>query len=194
MDILFNTEIIIRAYAEGFFPMADDEDGEIYWHSPDPRAVFPLNSIAPSRKLVKEFLKQNFRFTIDRHFTEVIQHCSNRSLTWINEDIKYAYIELFENGFAHSIEVYQENELAGGLYGVALKGAFFGESMFNFVSNAAKAAFYFLVDHLKKKGYVLLDSQYLNPFTEQLGAVEIPKHDYMKLLDEALKIECSFNP
>lgn len=177
---------------EGYFPMAEGRHGEIYWHSPDPRAIFPFAGLYPSRKVIKSFNKYNFKFTIDTHFSEVIEHCANRNSTWINDDIIHTYNDLFSNGYAHSVEVHSDNILVGGLYGVSINGAFFGESMFNTVPNASKAAFYYLLEHLRNQGYLLLDSQYLNPFTEQLGAIEISKNLYMFLLRKALDINCRF--
>lgn len=177
---------------DGFFPMADHKDGEIYWHSPNPRAIFPISEIFPNRKERQSFKKFNFTYSIDTKFSEVIKNCSDRDDTWISNEIIDIYTELFDNGFAHSVEVYSSNNLVGGLYGVSINGAFFGESMFNFVPNASKAAFYFLIEHLKKQGFLLLDSQYLNDFTEQLGAIEIPKNTYMYLLQKALELDSRF--
>lgn len=192
MDSFFCSEVVLRAYMDGYFPMADSHIGDIYWHSPDPRAIFPLYNIAPSRKTKKQIEKQNFTYSINTYFSEVIKYCANRSDTWINDDIINTYIDLFDNGYAHSVEVYQEKELVGGLYGISIRGAFFGESMFNFVPNASKAAFYYLVEHLKNKGFMLLDSQYINDFTEQLGAIEISKKQYLYLLKKALEVETRF--
>jgi leucyl/phenylalanyl-tRNA--protein transferase len=192
LNIIFHPEVVLNAYKEGYFPMADDRDGDIYWHSPDPRAIFPINEIVPPKKVAKSIKNKQFNYTINNRFSEVIMSCANRDFTWINEDIINTYIDLNENGYAHSIEVYQNDNLVGGLYGVAMNGAFFGESMFNLVPDAAKAAFYFLVEHLNSKGFMLLDSQYLNPFTQQLGAIEIDRNLYLYLLDRALELDCKF--
>lgn len=178
---------------EGFFPMAEDRNGEIYWHSPDPRAIFPLSDIYPSRKEKQSFRKHGFTYSLNQHFFEVVNKCSERLDTWINDDIINVYTDLHENGYAHSVEVYSENILCGGLYGVSINGAFFGESMFNVLPNASKAAFYYLVEHLNKQGFLLLDSQYINDFTQQLGAIEISKSKYLLLLDQALSLTCKFS-
>lgn len=190
---LLAPEILIRAYSEGYFPMASSKQGDVYWHCPDYRAVFPIHKIKPNRSLRKSIEKSEFSYSINDNFEYVIEKCSNRDDTWISEEIIEAYCDLHYLGFAHSIEVWQKDVIVGGLYGVAIGAAFFGESMFNDVSNASKAAFYYLVEHLKKQGYVLLDSQYLNHFTEQLGAVEISRKEYEKLLKYAIQKECKFS-
>ncbi|MBX3044212.1 MAG: leucyl/phenylalanyl-tRNA--protein transferase [Candidatus Kapabacteria bacterium] len=177
---------------DGFFPMADDRHGEIFWHCPDPRAIFPLANLIPSRKERQSFRKYNFSFSIDTKFEEVIYHCAEREDTWINDEIINTYVELHYNGFAHSVETYSSGKLVGGLYGVSVNGAFFGESMFNTVPNASKSAFFYLAEHLRNRGFLLLDSQYINPFTRQLGAIEISKNMYMFLLRKALELDCKF--
>ncbi len=187
-------EDIIYAYQVGYFPMADTFDGQIYWHSPDPRGVIPLDNIKPPRSLIQSIKKKSIEFMIDSNFEEVIRNCSNREVTWISEEIIRLYIELHHLGYAHSVETYSNGKLVGGLYGVTLGGAFFGESMFTIESNASKAAFYVLADRLIRKGYVLLDSQYINEHTQSLGAIEIPRDIYMILLEKALKLPCSFRP
>ena len=183
---------LIDAYSKGYFPMAEP-DGEIYWHCPQMRAVFPLDSLAVPRKLQNSLRKSNFYFSINKCFEEVILQCSNRRDTWISETIINSYIELYRLGFAHSVETWENGILVGGLYGVTLGGAFFGESMFNSVTNASKAAFYHLVERLKTNGFTLLDSQYINHFTLQLGAIEIPKPQYLKLLKKAIQLPVEFN-
>ncbi len=192
MTELINHHIVLKAYQEGYFPMAESRYGEIYWHSPDPRAIFPLAQIVVPKDIKKKFKKGIFTFTINKAFEQVILHCANRESTWINDEITDVYNMLHYMGYAHSIETWQDKELVGGLYGVAIGGAFFGESMFNTVSDASKMAFYLLVPHLISKGFMLLDSQYMNPFTKQLGAINIPRDMYLMLLDEALKLDCSF--
>ncbi len=171
--------------------MADEREGEIFWHSPDPRAIIPLDSAKPPRSL-KQFLKKTpLEYKIDAQFKKVVVECANRKETWINDEIIQAYTELHELGFAHCVESYLNNELVGGLYGVTIGGAFFGESMFFKISNASKAAFYHLVKTMKKRGFILLDSQYINYFTESLGAIEIPKERYLKILNRAIHLPCS---
>lgn len=190
MDLL-TPEILIRAYSQGFFPMAAYKYGEIYWHSPEERAIFPLDSIKISRSMKQLLNKGTFKFTINYNFEKVIRHCAEREDTWISDEIVESYIDLHKSGFAHSLEVWKDDKICGGLYGVAIGGAFFGESMYNEVPNAAKAGFYFLVAHLLRQGFILLDSQYLNDFTAQLGAIEIPREEYLALLQKAIMMESS---
>lgn len=189
---LFSPEIVLHAYKEGFFPMADSKDGEIFWHSPDPRAIFNINEIKIPKSLRSKLYKEHFKFSINYDFTYIINKCAERNETWINDEIIDTYIELHNMGIAHSVETWQDNLLVGGLYGVAIGGAFFGESMFNTVSDAAKAAFYFLTQHLRNQGYTLLDSQYINNFTKQLGAFEISKELYLILLKTSINLNRSF--
>ena len=171
---------------QGYFPMAESSDGEIFWHSPDPRAIIPFREIKMPRSLRQILKKQPFEYRINSAFEEVIRACSLRDDTWISEEIIENYVELHKLGLAYSVESWQNDTLVGGLYGVVLGGAFFGESMFSLVSNSSKAAFYFLVERMKECGFILLDTQYLNSHTESLGAIEIPKRLYLKILDQAI--------
>lgn len=179
-DIL-TPQILINAYSQGYFPMAD-ESGEIYWHNPDLRAIMPLDKIKMPRSLRQYIKKYNMEFRIDSNFEQVIKKCSLRDETWINDEIIRAYINLHYLGYAHSVETFIDNKMVGGLYGVAIGKGFFGESMYSDISNASKAAFYFLVDRLRELDFILLDSQYLNPHTKLLGAIEISKEEYMNIL------------
>lgn len=192
MDEITCPELVLRAYQEGFFPMAESEGGEIYWHSPDPRAVFPLFRITVPRSMRQKMKKGVFTFKVNSNFRTIIQKCAQRESTWISPDIINAYCELHDMGYAHSVEAYHDGELVGGLYGMAIGGAFFGESMFNIMPDAAKASFYYLVERLKARDYILLDSQYLNPFTQQLGAIEISREIYLYMLSRALEMDCKF--
>lgn len=186
-------DILIAGYSNGYFPMAEGDTNEIYWYSPEDRAIFQIDEIKFSKSLLKKIRRNEFQFSIDQRFEETIRACAiTHEETWISEEIISAYVRLHEMGFAHSVETYIDGNLAGGLYGVALGGAFFGESMFNLAADASKAAFYYLVQNLRSRGYELLDSQFLNDFTEQLGAVEIPKSVYLNLLENALKKNCIF--
>jgi leucyl/phenylalanyl-tRNA--protein transferase len=192
VSAILTPELILLAYRQGFFPMAESSDGEIYWHFPERRAIFPIYDIKVPRtirKIQKQFI---YSYDIDRNFEAVISNCANREETWINDEIIMLYTELFYMGFAHSVEVYKNNQLVGGLYGVAIGGAFFGESMFNLEPNTAKLAFYELIKILQNNKFSLLDSQYLNPFTHSLGAIEISKEDYLQMLKNALLLDCSF--
>lgn len=192
MSLYLTPEILVSAYTQGFFPMADPGDGEIYWHTPDPRAIIPLHSVNVPRSLKQVIRKENFEFKLDSDFLKVITFCSQRNDTWINDEIIYAYTALHDLGLAHSVETYKDNILVGGLYGVAIGGAFFGESMFSLVSNASKAAFYILVRHLQQNNFMLLDSQYLNEHTAMLGAIEIPYKNYMHILNTAVEMNVRF--
>lgn len=192
MSTILTPELVLLAYRQGFFPMAESSDGEIYWHFPERRAIFPIYNIKVPRS-IKKIQRQNiFTYNIDNNFEVVIENCANRRETWINDEIIAVYIDLFYMGNAHSVEVYREDELVGGLYGVAIGGAFFGESMFNLEPNTAKLAFYKLIEILQKNNFSLLDSQYLNPFTHSLGAIEVSKEVYMRMLNDALQMNCNF--
>ena len=187
------TETLISAYSQGFFPMAEPEDGEIYWHSPIHRAVIPLDRTKLPRTIQRLFNNKEFEFTINHDFERVILECSNRQVTWISDEIINSYLALHKQNFAHSVEAWKGGVLAGGLYGVAIGGAFFGESMFTMAANASKSAFYYLKEHLINRGFLLLDSQYLNPHTQSLGAIEIHKSDYLTLLKKAISLNCKFD-
>ncbi|MBL7975291.1 MAG: leucyl/phenylalanyl-tRNA--protein transferase [Candidatus Kapabacteria bacterium] len=184
-------DVVLNGYRTSFFPMAES-DGTIYWHSPDPRAVIPLDSVRVSKSLRKTIAKNIFEIRFDCAFYDVICACCERSDTWINSDIIRAYTELHERGFAHSVESWIDGELVGGLYGVAIGGAYFGESMFSRVSDASKVAFVALTQHLLERGFTLLDSQYINSFTEQLGAIEISRDEYLLALEYATQLNCRF--
>lgn len=181
-------QLLIDAYKNGFFPMADPDTGEIEWYSPNPRAIFPIYQIKPSHSTKKILKRAIFEVQFDTCFECVIIGCSNRPDSWINDVIINSYINLHKLGFAHSVETYKDGKLVGGLYGVAIGGAFFGESMFSLISNASKVAFYHLIEHLKKKGFVLLDSQFINEHTKLLGAIEIPMYQYLKILKHAVSL------
>ncbi len=189
-------EILYNNYFEGYFPMAD-ELGVITWHSPVFRAVFSITNYKPKKSL-KAYLKPEvFHWSINLAFEDVIRKCalprSDQNGTWLTDELINAYIELHRQGFAHSIEVYKGNVLVGGLYGVQIGSAFFGESMFSLVPNASKVAFHHLMQLLKANNYMLMDSQYLNDHTEMLGAVEIPDFIFTALLKEARTVQNMFS-
>ena len=178
--------MVIHAYSLGYFPMPSGVDQEIAWYKPNPRAILPLEQFHSSKSF-KKFLRQcNFTATINQDFKAVISGCADRKETWINQEIKDCYIRLFELGYAHSIEVWSESELIGGLYGIGLEKAFFAESMFSKRSNASKFALKFLVEHLKRHNFALLEVQFMNPHLKTLGAVEISDEKYMEKLQIAL--------
>lgn len=153
---IIKPEVLLQAYKQGYFPMADSKEGDIYWHCPDPRAIILLNNTKKPRSLRKNEEKNTFEYRVNTNFKEVITKCSDRDDTWISEEIIETYVKLHNLGSAHSVETYMDNQLVGGLYGVAIGGAFFGESMFNTKTDAAKGAFYYLIDLLKKKNFCFL--------------------------------------
>lgn len=163
------------------------EDGELYWHDPDPRAVFPLDRLRPNARLRTFIRSHGYRFTVDACFADVMRACADRESTWISESMVAAYVELHRSGHAHSVETWQENTLVGGIYGVSIGAAFFGESMFSRASNASKAAFHHLAGHLRDRGFILFDSQYINDHTRSLGAIGSPRESFRSLL--ALAVE-----
>ncbi|MHA8099317.1 leucyl/phenylalanyl-tRNA--protein transferase [Aquirufa aurantiipilula] len=193
-DKLLSVEQLIYAYAKGVFPMADE--GEIHWYSPDPRAIIPIDTYKPAQSLRSVINKHLFEIRIDNQFEAVMRCCAGPratdSETWISEEIIQAYTDLYRMGFAHSVEAYVDGKLVGGLYGVALGGAYFGESMFSLVSNASKVAFHYLMILLREQGYSLLDTQFMNDNVLRYGAIEISRKDYKSRLAKALKKTCTF--
>ena len=187
---MIKVEDVLRAYRHGFFPMAESRDGAVSWCQPYQRAVVPLDNFRPSRSLRRIIVDGSFTIRIDSDFEGVIRACSmprsGESDTWISEEIIDVFLRLHRLGLAHSIESWQDGELSGGLYGMAMGGAFFGESMFFLRPHASKVAFAYLVAHLRQKGYLLLDAQIMNPHLEMLGAVEIAHDEYMVRLETAL--------
>ncbi len=183
---LLTPELLLSFYARGQFPM--DHDDGLYLHDPDPRAIFPLQDLRPNARLLRSVRSRGYTCTMDTAFEQVMRACADRPERWINEDMVRAYTGLHIMGHALSVEVWQHGELAGGLYGVRLGRAFFGESMFNRATNASKAAFYHLADHLRANAYTLFDTQYLNDHTRSLGAVEVSREEFRRLLVEALEL------
>lgn len=161
-------------------------DDQLYWHDPNPRAIFPLDSIGYDRRVMRLIRSGTFDLTLDKAFEQVIAACGAREETWIDERIRASYVDLHYHGHAHSVETWQDGNLVGGVYGVAIGSAFFAESMFHRTSNAGKVALTYLFQHLRDLGFTLMDSQYLNPFTERMGAVEVPREHFRTMLREAL--------
>ena len=190
-------DLLVSAYASGWFPMAVGE-GDIRWFSPDPRGIIPLDNFHVPRRLARVIRRGRFRIEVNRSFEEVIRACALAERepddvgTWIDQEIFESYCALHDAGFAHSVEAWHEGRLAGGLYGVALGGAFFGESMFHEVTDASKVALAALVDRLRARGFVLLDTQWTTEHLEQFGAIEISRARYLRLLAQALELERSF--
>ena len=190
-------ELVLRAYAVGIFPMAESRfDPEVHWIDPEVRGVIPLSGFHVPRRLRRRVRRKAFTVTVDAAFPDVIAACAaphtDRADTWINPTIEALYTDLAEMGFAHSVECWRDGELAGGLYGVSLGGAFFGESMFTRVSEASKVALVHLVMHLRKGGFRLLDTQFNTPHLGQFGAVEIGREQYRHLLARAVPAGASF--
>jgi leucyl/phenylalanyl-tRNA--protein transferase len=190
MNIL-TPELLIMAYQQGYFPMAEP-DGEMYWHSPDPRAIIPLDGVRITKSLRKTIAKGIYETRIDTAFQEVVINCAEREETWISDEIIDAYTRLHELGFAHSVEAWHEDRLVGGLYGVSMGGAFFGESMFAQMTDSSKVAFVRLVEHLRQQRFILLDSQYLNAHIASFGGIEISRNEYLSRLAVATRLPCSF--
>ncbi len=186
---------LIYGYINGIFPMADD-DGSLYWYAPDPRAIIPIDTYKPAKSLRPILNKNLFEIRIDADFEQVMRHCAlprtNEDSTWISEEIVDAYTELHDMGLAHSVETYIDNRLVGGLYGVSLGAAFFGESMFYLEPNASKVAFHHLILILREQKFELLDSQFINDNVRRYGAVEIPKTEYLTRLRQALRRKTKF--
>ncbi len=183
-------ELLMRAYAMGVFPMAEHRnDPEIFWVDPIHRGIFPLDLFHISRSLARSIRRANYNLTLNQNFEGVLDGCANRRETWINAKIRYLYNSLYNNGQAHSIEVWEGPHLIGGVYGVTLGAAFFGESMFSRRTDASKIALAFLVEHLRRCGFILFDTQFLTEHLITLGAVEIPRESFKKLLNEAIERE-----
>lgn len=183
---------MIRLYAIGAFPMADNKSGTINWYLPEIRCIIPLDNFNIPRSTRKAIEKQKFEIHFDHDPMTVIKHCADRKSTWISDDLIKAYKKLYHRGYIHSVEVYKDNELVGGLYGVTFRGAFFGESMFSKVSQSSKAALINLIQHLRETGFALLDVQYLTEHLKMFGAVEISKDEYSKLLEVSYERVCTF--
>ena len=183
--------LLLSAYAQGVFPMGMP-DGEIGWFSPDPRGIIPLETFHVPHGLAKTLKRQPFEVRIDTAFAEVIRACAKRDNTWIDDEILASFDALHRAGHAHSVEAWREDRLAGGLYGVALGGAFFGESMFHNETDASKVALHALVQHLRERRFVLLDTQWITPHLATFGAVEIPRREYLHRLKQAIRMERVF--
>jgi leucyl/phenylalanyl-tRNA---protein transferase len=185
-------QVLLQAYCAGIFPMAETaEDNALYWVEPDERGIIPLHGLHISRSLRKQVRKQPFEIRIDTAFADVMAACAakteTRKATWINQRIRTLYIQLHKMGCCHSVECWRGNKLVGGLYGVKIGAAFFGESMFSRATNASKIALVHLVARLNAGGFELLDAQFMNPHLETLGAMPVSKAEYQKLLAPALE-------
>lgn len=193
------SDLLIRAYASGIFPMARSrDDRQLYWVDPERRGILPLDALHVSKSLRKTLRSGPFEIRCDTAFERVMRLCGEttetRRETWINDDIIRLFVELFRLGFAHSVETWTEGELVGGLYGLALGGAFFGESMFSRRTDASKVALVHLVARLRAGGYVLLDTQFVTDHLNRFGTTEIPRAEYHRRLGKALEAKASFDP
>jgi leucyl/phenylalanyl-tRNA---protein transferase len=188
---MIEAELLLQGYRLGVFPMAMEDDS-IAWFSPDPRAILPLENFHVPHALRRLARKDVFEIKIDNSFGEVIRGCAKRKDTWINREIIESYEQLYDLGYAHSVEAWSKNKLAGGLYGIVVGGAFFGESMFHRVRDASKIALVGLVDRLRARKFALLDTQWLTPHLQQFGAIEIPRGQYLKMLRRAVELPRKF--
>ena len=190
-------DLLLRAYASGVFPMAEAaDDPEVFWVRPETRGIIPLDTFHVPRSLARTLRQGRFDIRRDTDFAGVIDGCAKsragRRSTWINQPIREAYGELFARGFCHSVEAWQGERLVGGLYGVTLGGAFFGESMFSFERDASKACLVHLVQHLRERGFRLLDTQFTTEHLKRFGAIDVPRGKYERMLEEAIAAEASF--
>lgn len=183
---------MLRLYATGAFPMANEETGAIEWYLPEIRCIIPLDNFNIPRSTKKEIEKLNFEIKFDNDILSVIRGCANRDHTWISESLIEAYKRLIKRGYIHSVEAWRDGNLVGGLYGVTFRGAFFGESMFSEVSQASKAALISLLYHLNEKDFALLDVQYMTEHLKMFGAIEISLDDYKAKLVDAYQRICEF--
>lgn len=185
-------ELVLQGYAMGAFPMSAP-DGAIHWFSPDPRCIFTYETFKISRSLRQAVRRGTFELRVNTRFDEVLAACRERPEgTWISGEIQRVYGELHRLGFAHSVEAWQGGRLVGGLYGVALGGAFFGESMFHRATNASKVALVALIERLKRRGFTLIDTQWATAHLRQFGVIEIPRDEYLRRLAAALRLNVRF--
>lgn len=191
MNDSFTPELVLSAYMQAIFPMGHD-DGTIRWYSPDPRCIIELDDFHVSKRLARTYRKNLFELTVNKAWNDVLRSCADRDSTWITEDVFRVYTELHRLGFAHSVEAWFEGELAGGLYGVSLGGAFMGESMFHNVTDASKICLVYLVDRMKEKGFTLLDCQYMTEHLGTFNAKMISREEYIRRLESALELRCRF--
>ncbi|MBA3039701.1 MAG: leucyl/phenylalanyl-tRNA--protein transferase [Alphaproteobacteria bacterium] len=190
-DQRITPELLLRAYSIGLFPMSDAaDDPEIFWVEPEMRGILPLDAFHISKSLAKAVRRKPFDIRFDTAFDAVVEKCAeeaeDRPSTWINDTIKELYGALHKLGHAHSVEAWEGDALVGGLYGVSLGSAFFGESMFSRRTNASKICLVHLVERLKMRGFTLLDTQFTTEHLKTFGAIDVPKQDYLKLLDGAM--------
>jgi leucyl/phenylalanyl-tRNA--protein transferase len=194
---MLDPHLLLSAYCQGIFPMADHR-GTISWYDPDPRAIIPLDGFKVPRRLARTMRSGRFCFLISHDFRQIMHACAERApdrpSTWISPGLIEAYTTLHRLGFAHSVETWREGQLVGGLYGVAIRGLFAGESMFSREPDASKAALVYLVERLRAGGFHLLDTQFITPHLAQFGAIEIPRAEYKRRLAQALAVDARLQP
>jgi len=194
IELEIDSKLLLSAYASGVFPMGSENDpGKLYWVDPQIRGVLPLNGLHISRSLRKSLKKQDFEVKVDLDFVGTMRDCADRDETWINDAIIALYHEVYVRGLAHSVEVWRDHERIGGLYGVRIGAAFFGESMFAKAADASKIALVYLVARLRAGGFKLLDTQFTTEHLESLGALEVSRERYRKDLAEALPVHAKFD-
>ncbi|NJN67169.1 MAG: leucyl/phenylalanyl-tRNA--protein transferase [Chloroflexaceae bacterium] len=195
--MILNPHLLISAYCQGIFPMAD-ERGAISWYDPDPRAIIPLETFHVPRRLRRTVRRGRFEIRVDCDFCGVMQACAEpspyRGDTWISAGLVESYTLLHQMNLAHSVETWLDGRLVGGLYGVAIRGLFAGESMFSRETDASKVALVALVERLQRGGFVLLDTQFLTDHLSQFGAIEISRDEYQLRLAQALQVDATFEP
>lgn len=186
-------ELLLQAYQAGVFPMSEGrDDPNVFWVDPTMRGIIPLDGFHISRSLARHMRRGSFDVTYDQAFEDVVKGCADRPETWINGPIFDLYVALHRQGYAHSIEIWQDARLVGGVYGVTIGAAFFGESMFSRVTDASKVALAHLVDRLRMTGYALFDTQFITPHLASLGGIEVPRREYREILAEALNRDTDF--
>ncbi|WP_420961789.1 leucyl/phenylalanyl-tRNA--protein transferase [Brucella sp. IR073] len=190
-DYRISPDLLLRAYASGVFPMAEDaDDPEVFWVRPQKRGIIPLDNFHVPKSLRKVIRQGRFEIRLDTDFEGVIEGCAGgtgkRARTWINQPIREVYTALFKRGHCHTVEAWREGQLVGGLYGVTLGKAFFGESMFSRETDASKVCLVHLIEHLNARGFTLLDTQFTTQHLERFGAIEVPRKRYERMLEEAL--------
>lgn len=187
------SQLLLQAYAAGVFPMADGANSkEIFWVDPKERGIIPLGALHVSKSLRKTVKRDDYQVRLNTRFIEVVRACADREDTWINAEILSLYHDLYQSGYAHSVEVWKDGALCGGLYGVSIGGAFFGESMFSNHRDASKIALVHLVARLMSGGFSLLDTQFLTPHLKTMGGIEISRAQYRSRLEAALKLPADF--
>lgn len=193
-EITLTPALLLQGYRAGVFAMAESrDDPEIYWIDPQRRGVLPLEGFHISRSLARRMRRGGYEVALDRDFAGVVDGCADRTETWINREIRTLYLGLHEMGYAHSLEIYEGGTLAGGVYGVTIGGAFFGESMFSRRTDASKLALAHLVDHLRRCRFVLFDTQFITPHLASLGVIEISRAAYRARLAEALALPAAID-